>query len=75
MIPVPSVTERLHVEIDGAVEPFLVLFAGQRADEAQAKWLFWFSGGLVAAVLPCPASILLNFQATDGIANCEIWVT
>ena len=31
--------QRLHVEIDGAVEPFLMLLAGQRADEAQAACL------------------------------------
>jgi hypothetical protein len=30
------VFEGLHVEVDGAVEPFLVLFGGEGADEAQA---------------------------------------
>lgn len=36
-----EVAKRLHVEIDRAVEPFLVLFAGQSADEAQAALVVW----------------------------------
>lgn len=31
----------MHVEIDGTVEPFLVLFAGERTDEAKAALVVW----------------------------------
>ena len=36
-----EVLERLHIEIDRAVEPFLVLFAGECADEAEAALVVW----------------------------------
>ena len=39
------VFEGLHVEVDGAVEPFLVLFGGEGADEPEAAL---FVGGRCA---------------------------
>ena len=36
-----EVGEGLHVGVACAVEPFLVLFGGQRADEAQAACVVW----------------------------------
>jgi len=39
----------LHVEVDWAVEPFLVLFAGEGADEAKAALFVWEDADDVSA--------------------------
>ena len=43
------ILEGLQVEVDGAVEPLLVLFAGEGSDEAKAALFVWEDADDVSA--------------------------